>query len=131
MAADEDLPCRFVCGRSAASTSFTGQGYPHSLLSKAIPAVRRTRVPHPAMSPNNVAVITGGASGIGLAAAMRFARLGMNVCIADIDSDHLREAGSKLSSVSHAGAANILVKAVDVSRLEDVTELEHAVRERF
>jgi NAD(P)-dependent dehydrogenase (short-subunit alcohol dehydrogenase family) len=88
-------------------------------------------VSHPAMSPNNVAVITGGASGIGLAAAMRFARLGMNVCIADIDSDHLREAGSKLSSVSHAGAANILVKAVDVSRLEDVTELEHAVRERF
>jgi NAD(P)-dependent dehydrogenase (short-subunit alcohol dehydrogenase family) len=88
-------------------------------------------VPHPAMSPNNVAVITGGASGIGLAAAMRFARLGMNVCIADIDSDHLREAASKLSSVSHAGAANILVKAVDVSRLEDITELEHAVRERF
>jgi NAD(P)-dependent dehydrogenase (short-subunit alcohol dehydrogenase family) len=88
-------------------------------------------VSHPAMSPNNVAVITGGASGIGLAAAMRFARLGMNVCIADIDSDHLREAGNRLSSVSHAGAANILVKAVDVSRLEDVTELEHAVRERF
>jgi NAD(P)-dependent dehydrogenase (short-subunit alcohol dehydrogenase family) len=88
-------------------------------------------VSHPAMSPNNVAVITGGASGIGLAAAMRFARLGMNVCIADIDSDHLREAASKLSSVSHAGAANILVKAVDVSRLEDITELEHAVRERF
>jgi NAD(P)-dependent dehydrogenase (short-subunit alcohol dehydrogenase family) len=88
-------------------------------------------VPHPAMSPNNVAVITGGASGIGFAAAMRFARLGMNVCIADIDSDHLREAASKLSSVSHAGTANILVKAVDVSRLEDITELEHAVRERF
>jgi NAD(P)-dependent dehydrogenase (short-subunit alcohol dehydrogenase family) len=88
-------------------------------------------VSHPAMSSNNVAVITGGASGIGLAAAMRFARLGMNVCIADIDSDHLREAASKLSSVSHAGAANILVKAVDVSRLEDITELEHAVRERF
>ena len=30
-------------------------------------------MPHPAMSPNNVAVITGGASGIGLAAATRFA----------------------------------------------------------
>src|SRR5438093_1368359 len=34
-------------------------------------------MPHPAMSPNNVAVITGGASGIGLAAAMRFAGLGI------------------------------------------------------
>ena len=28
-------------------------------------------MPHPAMSPNNVAVITGGASGLGFAAAMR------------------------------------------------------------
>ena len=41
-------------------------------------------MPIPAMSPNNVAVVTGGASGIGLAAATRFARAGMKVCIADI-----------------------------------------------
>ena len=44
-------------------------------------------MPHPAMSTNHVAVITGGASGIGLAAAMRFAGLGMKVCIADIGAD--------------------------------------------
>src|SRR5260370_31085267 len=93
--------------------------------------VRRELVPHPAMSSNNVAVITGGASGIGLAAAMRFARLGMNVCIADVDASRLREAGRKLSGVSQAGAANIMVKTVDVSRIEDVSELEHAVRDRF
>ena len=36
-------------------------------------------MPHPAMAKDNVAVITGGASGIGLAAAMRFAALGMKV----------------------------------------------------
>src|SRR5712675_2422743 len=51
-----------------------------------------TYVPHPAMSPNNVAVVTGGASGIGLAAAMRFARLGMKVCIADLSGKRLTEA---------------------------------------
>jgi NAD(P)-dependent dehydrogenase (short-subunit alcohol dehydrogenase family) len=39
------------------------------------------------MSPNNVAVITGGASGIGLAAATHFAAIGMKVCIADIGAD--------------------------------------------
>ena len=88
-------------------------------------------MPHPAMSPNNVAVVTGGASGLGLAAAMRFARSGMNVCIADLDTNRLAEAGRRLSSVSHAGAANIMVKAVDVSRIEDISELEQAVRERF
>jgi NAD(P)-dependent dehydrogenase (short-subunit alcohol dehydrogenase family) len=83
------------------------------------------------MSPNNVAVITGGASGIGLAAAMRFARLGMKVCIADLGTDRLAEAEAKLLSVAPGGAANIMARAVDVGRIEDVSELEVAVRERF
>ena len=34
-------------------------------------------MPHPAMSPNHVAVVTGGASGIGLAAAQPFAAMGL------------------------------------------------------
>jgi NAD(P)-dependent dehydrogenase (short-subunit alcohol dehydrogenase family) len=83
------------------------------------------------MSPNNVAVITGGASGIGLAAAMRFSRLGMKICIADLDSNRLAEAEARISSVSPDAAANIMAAAVDVSRIEDVSELETAVRERF
>jgi NAD(P)-dependent dehydrogenase (short-subunit alcohol dehydrogenase family) len=88
-------------------------------------------MPHPAISPNNVAVITGGASGIGLAAAMRFARLGMKVCIADLGTDRLAEAATKLSLVSPDGAANIMANVVDVSQPEQVTALEAAVRERF
>ena len=83
------------------------------------------------MSPNSVAVITGGASGIGLAAAMRFARLGMKVCIADLGTDRLAEAEAKLSSAAPAGAANVMTRTVDVSRIEDVSALEAAVRERF
>ncbi len=88
-------------------------------------------MPHPAMSPNSVAVITGGASGIGLAAAMRFARFGMKVCIADLGTNRLTEAETKLLSVAPGGASNIMVMAVDVSRIEDVSGLELAVRERF
>jgi NAD(P)-dependent dehydrogenase (short-subunit alcohol dehydrogenase family) len=88
-------------------------------------------VPHPAMSPNNVAVVTGGASGIGLAAAMRFARLGMKVCIADLSSNRLTEAEAKLLSAAAGGAANVMVLAADVSRIEDASVLEAAVRERF
>jgi NAD(P)-dependent dehydrogenase (short-subunit alcohol dehydrogenase family) len=83
------------------------------------------------MSPNNVAVVTGGASGIGLAAAMRFARLGMKVCIADLGGDRLAEAETKLSSAASGGATNIMARAVDVSRIEDVKALEAAVQERF
>jgi len=83
------------------------------------------------MSRNHVAVITGGASGIGLAAAMKFARLGMKVCIADLGTNRLAEAEAKISSVAPGGAANVMVMPADVSRNEDVSVLELAVLERF
>jgi len=88
-------------------------------------------VTHPVLTANNVAVITGGASGIGLAAAMRFAKLGMKVCIADIGADRLSEAATRLSAAAPGGAADIMTAAVDVGRIEEVTSLESAVRERF
>jgi len=83
------------------------------------------------MSPQNVAVITGGASGIGLAAAMRFAALGMKVCIADTGTDRLAEAEVRISSIAPGGAADVMAETADVSRIEDVSGLEIAVRERF
>ena len=88
-------------------------------------------MPHPVISPDNVAVITGGAGGIGFAAAMRFARLGMKVCVADLGHDRLAAAEAELVSASLRGAAHIMVMAVDVSRAEDVSKLEAAVRDRF
>ncbi len=88
-------------------------------------------MPHPAMSPNHVAVVTGGASGIGLAAAARFARLGMKVCIADLGTDRLAEAEAKLSAAAPDGAASVMVSSTDVSRVEDVSALELTVRKRF
>jgi NAD(P)-dependent dehydrogenase (short-subunit alcohol dehydrogenase family) len=88
-------------------------------------------MPHPVMSPDHVAVITGGASGIGLAAAMRFAALGMKVCIADLGADRLKQAEAKLASRAPGGGANIMTAAVDVSRIEDVAGLQSAVQRRF
>ncbi|MVT50855.1 SDR family NAD(P)-dependent oxidoreductase [Bradyrhizobium yuanmingense] len=84
---------------------------------------------HPAIVKDNVAVITGGAAGIGFAAATAFARAGMKVCIADVDEARLAEAATKLSSVT--SAANVMTSAVDVSKIESVTELERAVHARF
>ena len=51
---------------------------------------------HPALQAGRVAVITGGASGIGLAAARRFAGLGMKVVLADVDGATLAEAAAGL-----------------------------------
>jgi NAD(P)-dependent dehydrogenase (short-subunit alcohol dehydrogenase family) len=88
-------------------------------------------MPHAAMSPNNVAVITGGASGIGLAAAMQFVKLGMKVCIADLGAERLAEAAAKLASIAPDGAASVVTATVDVSRFEEVAGLEAMVRKRF
>jgi NAD(P)-dependent dehydrogenase (short-subunit alcohol dehydrogenase family) len=88
-------------------------------------------MPHSAMSSNNVGVITGGASGLGLAAATRFARLGMKVCIADVETDRLTEAAAKLSSAAPNGGSDIMALTVDVSRAEEVSKLESAVHQRF
>ena len=40
----------------------------------------------PLLTKDRVAVITGAASGIGLAAAIKLASLGMKLCLADIDA---------------------------------------------
>jgi len=47
---------------------------------------------HTALAPSNVAVVTGAASGIGRAAALRFAGGGMKVVMADLPGDALVEA---------------------------------------
>ncbi|MBR0834639.1 SDR family NAD(P)-dependent oxidoreductase [Bradyrhizobium manausense] len=86
-------------------------------------------MPHPAIVKDNVAVITGGASGIGFAAAEAFARAGMKICIADVDEARLTEAATKLLSV--APAAHVMTFAVDVGKAESVRELERAVGAHF
>ncbi len=86
---------------------------------------------HPALSANSVAVITGGASGIGLAAANAFARRGMKVCIADHDDAALARASELLAYAAPDGSESIMSLAVDVSHREEIEKLEAAVRARF
>jgi NAD(P)-dependent dehydrogenase (short-subunit alcohol dehydrogenase family) len=86
---------------------------------------------HPVLAPGNTAVITGGASGIGLACAGRFASLGLSVCIADRGADRLERATAEISARSGAGAERVLALEVDVRHRAELERLEHAVRERF
>jgi len=51
---------------------------------------------HPAFASDNAAVITGAADGIGLAAAQRYAGMGMRVCMADVDADRLKTAAGSI-----------------------------------
>jgi NAD(P)-dependent dehydrogenase (short-subunit alcohol dehydrogenase family) len=73
---------------------------------------------HPALAPGRVAVITGAASGIGLAAARRFASLGMKLCLADLSADALARAAAEID------AKDVLTVPTDVSKLESVQALK-------
>ncbi len=81
------------------------------------------------IKPSNVAVITGGASGIGLATARRFAEAGMCIAIADRNVDTLGEARAELEAI--AGEENIMAVETDVSSKEQLEALERAVLQRF
>jgi NAD(P)-dependent dehydrogenase (short-subunit alcohol dehydrogenase family) len=89
------------------------------------------KLSHPALRQNSVAVVTGGAAGIGLAAATKFARLGLRVCIADLGEERLASAAAVLSEASPQGSACVMTVAADVSRIEDVRQLQLSVRQRF
>lgn len=55
---------------------------------------------HPAIASGNVAVVTGGASGIGRAAAQRFRAAGMEVALADLPGDPLERAARELGATA-------------------------------
>jgi NAD(P)-dependent dehydrogenase (short-subunit alcohol dehydrogenase family) len=77
---------------------------------------------------DRVAVITGGASGIGYAMAGRFAAEGMRVALADVDGWAAAAAADRLRAV---GAGEAVGVAVDVRRPESVEALATAVYERW
>jgi len=76
---------------------------------------------------NKVAVVTGAASGIGLALAERFAAEGMKVVMADVETAALAEAvtGPKQR------AAAVLATQVDVSKAADVERLARETYDAF
>lgn len=76
---------------------------------------------------DKVAVITGGASGIGLAYAERFGAAGAKIVLADIEKAKLDEAVAQLSA---KGISTIGV-ITDVTKYESVQALAATARERF
>src|SRR5256712_9300111 len=74
-----------------------------------------------------VAVVTGAASGIGLAMAGRFAAEGMKVVLADVEVEPLGRAERSLRSAG----AEVLAVPTDVSKADQVDRLVRKARESF
>lgn len=86
---------------------------------------------HPALEPRRVAVVTGAARGIGLAAARRFASFGMRLCLGDLDGNALEEAGNVLVPLLPEGRADLRLVQVDVAKREGVAGLRDAALDAF
>jgi NAD(P)-dependent dehydrogenase (short-subunit alcohol dehydrogenase family) len=74
-----------------------------------------------------VAVVTGGASGIGRAMADRFAAAGMNVVLADVEESALRTAEADMRSQG----ATVLGVPTDVSKAESIENLAKKTLDAF
>ena len=86
---------------------------------------------HAALASGSVAVVTGGAAGIGLAAARRFVESGLRVCIADLGAERLARATTELALLAVGGTDDVMSLETDVSRVDDLCRLQQAVDERF
>jgi NAD(P)-dependent dehydrogenase (short-subunit alcohol dehydrogenase family) len=76
---------------------------------------------------DRVAVITGGASGLGLAMARRFAREGMKLVLADVQQDALSKAVNEFESLK----VPVIGVRTDVSKAADVEALARKTLDAF
>ncbi|MDG1487495.1 MAG: SDR family NAD(P)-dependent oxidoreductase [SAR324 cluster bacterium] len=73
------------------------------------------------------AVITGGASGIGLGMARSFAGRGMKLVLADLDEELLKAAEEEFTEAG----TSVVCQVCDVSKLEDVERLAEVTMDSF
>ena len=86
---------------------------------------------HPALTAGRAAVVTGAASGIGLAVARRLAGMGMNICLADVQSERLKSAAAEVEAIARGRGAKARAVPTDVSKLEELQRLKTAAYEEF
>ncbi len=85
---------------------------------------------HPALLPGGTAIVTGAASGIGLAASCRFAAMGLNVVLGDLPGPALQRARERVAALA-VDAAEILATPVDVADPEQLVALRDVAFGRF
>ncbi|MEQ8817098.1 MAG: SDR family NAD(P)-dependent oxidoreductase [Thalassobaculum sp.] len=86
---------------------------------------------HPVLDSRRAAVVTGAASGIGLAACLRFAELGMPVCLVDVSDEALKPALDRVAERTTAHGAQAVAIAADVSNAAEMDAAAATVEDRL
>jgi NAD(P)-dependent dehydrogenase (short-subunit alcohol dehydrogenase family) len=103
-------------------------------MTAPVPAVASAAIPNSlahVLHPGAVAVVTGAASGIGLAAARRFASFGLRVVLVDLPGDRLTKAAAEVAALAPNGERDVFAQPTDVSRRDEVQTLEALVAQRL
>lgn len=85
---------------------------------------------HPAIGIGQTAVITGAASGIGLATCKKLAAAGMNICMTDITDVALEGAAFEVREAA-MGPSTVMATPFDVSDLDAMMAFKTAVTEEY
>ncbi|WP_416357806.1 SDR family NAD(P)-dependent oxidoreductase [Aureimonas phyllosphaerae] len=86
---------------------------------------------HPAIAPLHTAVVIGGAGGIGLAAARRFAKAGLKVAVVDRRMEDLTSAHEELVALADGDETRIVAAACDVSDRAGLQKTADHIAERL
>src|SRR6186713_3629031 len=83
---------------------------------------------HPVFASSNIALITGGASGVGFAIAKLCVKDGMRVVLVDLNETGLQKAKAALSE---EGKSEVFTHAMDVGKLEAWNGLKDFLMEKL
>ncbi|KIP04228.1 hypothetical protein PHLGIDRAFT_25699 [Phlebiopsis gigantea 11061_1 CR5-6] len=84
---------------------------------------------HPVLHEGRVAVITGAGSGIGRAAAVELAKIGMKLAIADVNEAGLQQTAKEVAAI--IGEPNVIAVPTDVSKFESVAEFRDKIYDKW
>lgn len=81
------------------------------------------------MLANKIALITGGASGIGKSIAKLYAKNGASLCLADVSIDKLNILSEEIKTENKDRLIKISTHSCDVSKIGDIENLFNSIRE--